>query len=730
MSATAIDPPIWESVVTGLAARVLGPGHPAITFLSLTAEKRSFEFSADAGVLTVSATDALAAAVGLHTYLRQVCSVTVGWDTPLPLPVTEFPDARTTRGTAETDQFYYLNFCTQGYTAAYWDWADWEHETDWMALHGVTMPLTVLGHEAVLRDAYTRLGLDDSTVREFLGGPGYLPWQYMGNLDGFAGPIPSTWVDRHLDLARRVLERQRSFGMTPALPGFTGHVPPSFAPGRTRTRSWQDFRTHVLDPDDPLYTRVTEEIARSQGRLLGTDHLYAIDPFIEMVPVDADPAFPGAVAEATLAGLTSADPEAVWVLQAWPFSYQRDFWSDSRVNAFLDAIPDRRLLVLDLWAEEDPQWSRFDAFGSKAWVWCALLNFGGRTDPIGDLQGAVDGLNAAKAADHRPTGMGLTMEATRNNPAFFELVADQAWTRTGDVERDWLPGFVRRRYGGGRYGGGGDPALLEAWRGLNTTVYGAARVRVFPEQFNGVLTARPGYADLDAPDRVRAEAAGLVWYDWASLIGAWENLVAAAEKAPGLADGPLGSDLADVAMAVLARVADHRYADLVEAAAREGTVAEEGTRRFLRVFDDLDALLATRPEYRYETWESRAAAWACDDAERRVLVDNARRILTVWTTPRDTVLDDYAGRLWAGLVGGYYRPRWEAWAQGLSHALYDRRAASAELDRQLTGHSERFLHRGLPPAPTHAPAPEAGTVSLSRLLLDRYGHPRGPATAT
>ncbi|MFE1165690.1 alpha-N-acetylglucosaminidase TIM-barrel domain-containing protein [Nocardiopsis sp. NPDC058789] len=717
MSAIATDPPIWDSVVTGLVTRILGRGHPDVHFLSLDARERSFEFGAEAGVLTVAATDALAAAVGVHTYLRTVCAVAVGWDTPRPLPVTEFPDAPPTRGTAETEHLYYLNFCTQGYTSAYWGWDDWERETDWMALHGVTMPLTLLGHEAVLREALTGLGLDESTVLRFLGGPGYLPWQYMGNLDGFPDPMPSSWIDAHLDLARRVLERQRSFGMTPVLPGFTGHVPAELAPGRTRTRDWQGFRTHVLDPADPLYARAAEEVAGVQARLLGTDHLYAIDPFIEMVPVDADPAFPGAVARATLDGLTGADPDAVWVLQAWPFSYQRDFWSDSRVNAFLDAIPDDRVLVLDLWAEEDPQWSRLDSFGTKAWIWCALLNFGGRTDPIGDLQGAVDGINAAKATGNRPVGLGLAMEGTRNNPAFFHLVADQAWTRTEDVRRDWLPGFVR-----GRYGADADPALLAAWRGLNATVYGASDVRIFPEQFNGVLTARPGYADLAFPDRVRTDAAGLVWYDWADLVGAWEALVGAAERHPALADGPLGGDLVDVAMAVLSRVCDHRYAELVEAAAGRGEVPEEGVARFLRVFDDLDALLATRPEYRYATWEARAEAWATDDDERRVLRDNARRILTVWTTTEDTVLDDYAARLWSGLVGGYHRPRWAAWSRGLPRALSDRSAASAELDRELTGIAERFLAEGAPPVPV----PQEGVVARSRLLLDRYGRADAP----
>ncbi|MEU3019022.1 alpha-N-acetylglucosaminidase TIM-barrel domain-containing protein [Nocardiopsis sp. NPDC007018] len=701
----------------GLVTRILGPVHTEVHFRELDARERAFEFSAREGALTIAATDALAASVGLHTYLREVCGTAVGWDTPRPLPVTEFPDAPPTRRTAETDQLYYLNFCTQGYTAAYWDWDDWEREIDWMALHGVTLPLTLLGHEAVLLDAYAALGLDESTVLRFLGGPGYLPWQYMGNLDGFPGPMPSSWVDGHLRLARRVLERQRSFGMTPALPGFTGHVPDELAPGRTRTRTWQGFTTHVLDPADPRYARVAEEIARSQARLLGTDHLYALDPFIEMVPVDADPAFPGRVARATLAGLTEADPDAVWVLQAWPFSYQRDFWSDSRVHAFLDAIPDERLLVLDLWAEEDPQWSRLGAFGTKEWVWCALLNFGGRTDPIGDLQGAVDGINAAKAAGNRPVGLGLSMEATRNNPAFFELVADQAWTRTGDVSRDWLPGFVR-----GRYGPEADPALLAGWRALNTTVYGASGVRIFPEQFNGVLTARPGYTDLARPERVRAEVDGLVWYPWTDLVGAWEALVGAAEREPALAEGPLGGDLADVAMAVLARVADHRYAELVEAAAARGAVSAEDVERFLRVFDDLDALLATRPEYRYATWEARAESWAADDTDLRVLRDNARRVLTVWTTPGDTVLDDYAARLWAGLVGGYHRPRWEAWGRGLSRAVVDRHGATAELNRELTGIAERFLAEG---APTVEVPPE-GVVGRSRALLERYGRAGAP----
>lgn len=34
---------------------------------------------------------------------------------------------------------------------------------------------------------------------------------------------------------------------------------------------------------------------------------------------------------------------------------------------------------------------------------------------------------------------------------------------------------------------------------------------------------------------------------------------------------------------------------------------------------------------------------------------NARRIVTVWGPP----VDDYAARIWSGLIGSYYLERWK-----------------------------------------------------------------------
>ncbi|MFI7068003.1 alpha-N-acetylglucosaminidase TIM-barrel domain-containing protein [Kribbella sp. NPDC050124] len=604
----------WISALEGLARRVLGA---SVSFTGLAGDGRRFEYGACGGELAVAATDGVSAAVGLHHYLRNVCGRSVGWDTVLPLRLGSLPDCEMTRGEARVSEFYYLNFCTFSYTMAYWDWPEWEREIDWMALHGVTMPLALTGHEAVLFSAYTRLGLPADAVRSFLGGPGYLPFVYMGCLDSFAGPLPSYWISSHLELGRRILERERAFGMTPVLPAFTGHIPRELAPGRVRT--WQGFETVVLDAGDPLYVSLGTAITSTQIELLGTDHVYAADPFIEMIPVDADPA---AVAAATLAGLRGADHSAVWLMQAWPFSYHKEFWTDARVREFLAAADG--MVVADLWAERDPQWQRFDGFGGKPWLWCGLLNFGGRTDPAADLPAVPPAVEAALASANPPTGLGLSMEAIHNNPVFFELIADLAWTSV-DLET-WLDSWAACRYG--------VSSLGHAWRDLLATIY-SCEIPIFPEHFHGVLTKEPSYHS-------RSVIEGALWYDPTVLARAWDALITAAEDNPVLLDGPLAHDLVTVAIAYLTRLADHYYLT--------------DRNAFLSLFPALDALLATHPDFRLTTWESKAVRWAESVEDRALFERNAHQILTTWgPTPH---LNDYAARHYSGLLTPYYLSRW------------------------------------------------------------------------
>lgn len=60
------------------------------------------------------------------------------------------PEQETVAVTSPFPNHYYFNVCTYGYTMPYWDWNRWEKEIDWMALHGVNMPLALVGYEAIL----------------------------------------------------------------------------------------------------------------------------------------------------------------------------------------------------------------------------------------------------------------------------------------------------------------------------------------------------------------------------------------------------------------------------------------------------------------------------------------------------------------------------------------------------------------------------------------------------
>ena len=55
------------------------------------------------------------------------------------------------------------NVVTFGYTTQWWDWPRWEQFVDWLALHGVNLPLLPLAHEAVL----IRVSLDSYSYFQF-----------------------------------------------------------------------------------------------------------------------------------------------------------------------------------------------------------------------------------------------------------------------------------------------------------------------------------------------------------------------------------------------------------------------------------------------------------------------------------------------------------------------------------------------------------------------------------
>ncbi|MGH7533578.1 MAG: alpha-N-acetylglucosaminidase, partial [Gemmatimonadales bacterium] len=516
---------------------------------------------------------------------------------------------------------YFFNYCTFSYSMAWWTWADWQRMIDWMALKGINTPLAVTGQEAVWRATLTDLGFSRAQISAFLVGPAYLPWGWMGNIDGLGGPLPDSWIDSHITLERQILARERALGMTPVLQGFTGHVPASitqvFPAARIhQTGDWSAgfSGTWFLDPLDPLFQRIGRRFIERQTELFGTDHLYAADPFNEIDPPSNDSTFLAGMGHAIYSGMAHADPKAVWLLQGWFLYYQTKFWQDPQAEAFLGAVPNDRMVVLDLWGDRHPVWQARHAFYGKPWVWNVLYNFGGKSSVNGDLPSITRNLDSAlrSPAHGQMVGLGMMMEGLGTNPIVPDLVMDQVWRdQVPDITR-WTHDYITCRYGAA------NAAAWYAWQRLLATAFRSGA------QTGNFLAERPQFYTRGTAYRSEPVAP----YDLRVLTDALDSLLSAAPALGG--NDNYRYDVVNLTRQVLGQLAIPLVTQVQDAYTRgDRTALATAESRVIGLLGDLDTLVATRKEFLLGRWVDAARQWGHTDAERRLYEWNARNIITL-----------------------------------------------------------------------------------------------------
>ena len=146
-----------------------------IILIDTAASESFFELSQSPdGRVSISADCPVSAATGLNWYLKYYAGIHLSWncmraELPAELPPVPAPERRTTR----SQYRYYLNYCTFSYSMAFWDWARWEQELDWMALHGINLCLAAVGSDALWLNVLRRLGYSDSDAADFIAGPAF-----------------------------------------------------------------------------------------------------------------------------------------------------------------------------------------------------------------------------------------------------------------------------------------------------------------------------------------------------------------------------------------------------------------------------------------------------------------------------------------------------------------------------------------------------------------------------
>jgi alpha-N-acetylglucosaminidase len=162
---------------------------------NLNSGKDSFEIKSRAGKIILRGNNGVAVASALYEYLTEYCHCQITWNgTNLKLPKTLPVIAQIVRKATPYNYRYYLNYCTFNYSMSWWDWKRWEREIDWMALHGINMPLAITGEEYTWYLVYKDMGFTDEQLKDFFCGPSYFAWFWMGNLDGWGGPLPLSWM--------------------------------------------------------------------------------------------------------------------------------------------------------------------------------------------------------------------------------------------------------------------------------------------------------------------------------------------------------------------------------------------------------------------------------------------------------------------------------------------------------------------------------------------------------
>ncbi|XP_033038834.1 alpha-N-acetylglucosaminidase isoform X2 [Trachypithecus francoisi] len=556
---------------------------------------------------------------------------------------------------------YYQNVCTQSYSFVWWDWARWEQEIDWMALNGINLALAWSGQEAIWQRVYLALGLTQAEINEFFTGPAFLAWGRMGNLHTWDGPLPSSWHIKQLYLQHRVLDRMRSFGMTPVLPAFAGHVPEAVTRvfpqvNVTKMGSWGHFNcsyscSFLLAPEDPIFPIIGSLFLRELVKEFGTDHIYGADTFNEMQPPSSEPSYLAAATTAVYEAMIAVDTEAVWLLQGWLFQHQPQFWGPAQIRAVLGAVPRGRLLVLDLFAESQPVYTRTASFQGQPFIWCMLHNFGGNHGLFGALEAVNGGPEAARLFPNSTmVGTGMAPEGISQNEVVYSLMAELGWRK--DPVPDlaaWVTNFAARRYGVSH------PDAGAAWRLLLQSVYSCSG------------EACRGHNRSPLVRRPSLQMNTSVWYNRSSVFEAWRLLLT---SAPSLAaSSAFRYDLLD-----LTRQAVQELVSLYYEEARSAYLSKELTSLLraggilaYELLPALDELLASDSRFLLGSWLEQARAVAVSEAEADFYEQNSRYQLTLWG-PEGNILD-YANKQLAGLVANYYTPRWRLFLEALADSV-------------------------------------------------------------
>ncbi len=645
-SAETVNP----QAVTDLLNRVTNAADKFVTVLdeSLAAgDEEVFVITNRDGKPCIKGSNVSAITTGIGWYLNHNAHINLAWNNlttdlsgvSLPVPAGE------EKHTCTAPYRYYLNYCTFSYSMSTWTWERWQQEIDWMALHGINMPLQIIGLDVLWRNLLVEhYGYSKDEANDFVAGPCFQAWWGMNNLEGWGGPNPDWWYTRQEQLCKQILERERELGMQPVLPGYAGMVPSDFT-AKTGNASnnqgnWCNFlRPYIIDPNSAAFADLSAKYYAELEELMGTSKYYSMDPFHEGANTDGIdvPAAYTKLAEA----MTAANADGQWVIQFWQ-------WSGAQYHV-LSKVQKGKLIVLDLYSDAHTHFGDYQGHDA---IYCMIPNFGGRTGFFGRLSKIMTEYFNEKGRHSNVKGVGATPEAIEQVPVLYDALYELPWRDAAPNPAEWT-----KEYANARYGAESADAQM-AWEKLRNSSLNCETSLQGPME--AVVCGRPWW-NIGS---VSTWGGTGIFYDTQDVKQAAHLLLNS-----GMEGENYEYDLVDISRQALTDYAKDLLAG-VDAVRGDMNSDIYKTRRdaFLQLILDIDALLGTNENFMLGRWTQMARGIADEvpgttEADKDWLeLNNARTLITTWGAEAQAQgggLKDYSYREWGGMMKDYYYARWK-----------------------------------------------------------------------
>ena len=697
---------LWSNPVHDLLERI-DPG--ASKKFIIQVKKGSsdfFELDQKGDKVVIRGNNYVNIATGLNWYLKYYAGIHLSWngmtaELPESLPKVSTPVRKETNLSLRYD----FNYCTYSYTMAFWDWKRWEKEIDWMALHGINLPLAVVGQECVWKNMLEKLGYTKEEINKFIAGPAFLAWWAMNNLEGWGGPNPDSWYTQQEALQKKILKRMREYGIEPVFPGYSGMVPhdanKKLGLNVTEPALWNGFtRPAFLLPTDSRFNEIASLYYKELEKLFGKANYYSMDPFHELE--DAGSVDFDAAGKAVLKAMKNVNPKATWVIQGW---------TENPRPEMIKNLNNGDILILDLFSECRPMWGipsiwkREKGYEQHDWLFCMIENFGGNVGLHGRMDQLLNNFYLTKnnpLAAHLK-GIGLTMEGSENNPVMFELMCELPWRPEKFTKEEWLKDYLFARYGVR------DEKITQAWGILADGIYNCPFGNNQQGPHESIFCGRPGLNNFQASSWSKMQN----YYDPTSTEAAARLMLEVADKYKG--NNNFEYDLVDIVRQSLSdrgrivynqTIADFKSFDKKSFATH--------SQEFLNILLAQDRLLGTRSEFRVGRWIEQARNLGTTPEEKDLYEWNARVQITTWgnrVCANDGGLRDYAHKEWNGLLKDFYYKRWAAYWQTLQDVLDGK--PMVELDYYAMEEPWTLAHN------PYASQPEGDCVSVAKEVFNK-----------